>query len=85
MASGKPVITTDHVGCRDTVDHEINGFLVPVRDSNALAAAMRRFLDEPSLIRQMGIASRRIAEERFDARRVDTLLAGLLLNEKAEQ
>ncbi len=80
MATGKPVITTDQVGCRDTVDHGVNGFLVPVRDGHALAAAMRRFLDEPRLIRGMGLASRRIAEERFDARRIDSLLAAMLLD-----
>lgn len=81
MASGKPVITTDHVGCRDTVDPGVNGFLVPVRDVEALAAAMRRFLVAPELIRSMGLASRRIAEERFDARRIDDLLAALLLDD----
>jgi glycosyltransferase involved in cell wall biosynthesis len=79
MASGKPIITTDHVGCRDTVDPGVNGFLVPIRDSNALAEAMRRFLLQPGLIQKMGIASRKIAEERFDARRIDELLANMLL------
>jgi len=79
MASGKPIITTDHVGCRDTVDPGVNGFLVPIRNSNALAEAMRRFLLQPGLIRKMGMASRKIAEERFDARRIDELLANMLL------
>lgn len=83
MAMGKPIVTTDNVGCRDTVEEGVNGFLVPKRDPQALAAAMRRFLDDPSLIAPMGAASRRLAEERFDARRTDRLLADLLLGKAA--
>src|SRR5690606_25164520 len=67
MALGRPVITTDVPGCRDTVADWRNGFVVPPRDAAALAAAMRRFLDNPGLIAPMGAESRRIAEERFDA------------------
>ena len=80
MAMGKPIITTDNVGCRDTVEEGVNGYLVPKRDAAALADAMRRFLDAPATIVPMGIASRRLAEERFDARRIDRLLADLLLD-----
>ena len=83
MAMGKPIVTTDNVGCRDTVEEGVNGFLVPKRDPQALAAAMRRFLDAPGLIAPMGIASRKLAEERFDARRTDRLLADLLLGTAA--
>lgn len=79
MAMAKPIITTDNVGCRDTVEEGVNGFLVPKRDPQALAGAMRRFLDAPGSIAPMGAASRRLAEERFDARRTDRLLADLLL------
>lgn len=66
MALGRPVVTTDVPGCRETVIDGRNGFLVPPRDPTALAAAMRRFLDDPTLIAPMGAESRRIAEERFD-------------------
>ncbi len=83
MAMAKPIITTDHVGCRDTVDDGVNGFLVPTRDVASLAAAMRCLIVEPGLIEPMGIASRRLAEERFDARRTDHLLADLLLGNEA--
>lgn len=47
-----------------------NGFLVPVRNPDALADAMERFILQPELIERMGRASRRIAEERFDVREV---------------
>jgi len=68
MAMGRPVITTDSVGCRDTVEDRVNGFLVPPRDVAALAEAMERFVMEPELIVRMGLESRRMAEERFDMR-----------------
>ena len=72
MASGKPIITTDWVGCRETVIDGVNGFLVPVKNASALAAVMLRFIEEPSLIPRMGAESRRIAETRFDVREINT-------------
>lgn len=66
MAMGRPVITTDVPGCRETVEDGVNGFLVPPRDPEALAEAMCRFLDQPSLVAAMGAESRRIAEQHFD-------------------
>ena len=74
MAMARPVITTDTVGCRETVIDGWNGFLVPMRDVDALENAMRRFIDDPSLIELMGLASRRLAEQRFDVRRVNKLM-----------
>lgn len=71
MAIGRPVVTTDAPGCRDTVIDGVNGYIVPVRDVPALAAAMKRFLVEPSLIPRMGKASRNLAEERFDVHRIN--------------
>ena len=74
MALGRPIVTTDAVGCRETVVDGENGFLVKVRDVATLAAAMRRFLEDPSLIEPMGRASRRLAEERFDVRRINKVM-----------
>jgi glycosyltransferase involved in cell wall biosynthesis len=68
MAMGRPIVTTDVPGCRNTVIDGINGFLVPARDSARLAKAMRCFLDDPELAHRMGTESRRLVEERFDAR-----------------
>ncbi len=78
MALGRPVITTDAPGCRETVVDGLNGFLVPPRDVAALAAAMRRFIEEPALVETMGRESRRLAEERFDVRRANALLMRVL-------
>ena len=74
MAMGRPVITTDNVGCRETVVDGVNGFLVPVRDVDALVAAMEHFIAEPALIESMGRESRRLAEERFDIHRINAVM-----------
>lgn len=72
MASGRPIISTDWVGCRETVVDGVNGILVPIKDSDALAAAMLRFVDNPQWIAQMGAQSRRIAEARFDVKKINS-------------
>ena len=74
MAMGRAVITTDAPGCRETVDDGVNGFLVPVRDVNALVTAMLRFIENPDLIESMGQQSRRLAEERFDVHIINAML-----------
>jgi glycosyltransferase involved in cell wall biosynthesis len=74
MAMGRPVVTTDAPGCRETVLEGVNGLLVPPKDWEALYRAMRRFVDEPRLIAPMGAESRRIAEEKFDVRKVNAAL-----------
>jgi len=74
MAMARPVITSDAPGCRETVIDGKNGFLVPVRDVDALAASMERFILQPELIEKMGQASRRIAEERFDVHKINQVI-----------
>lgn len=67
-AMGKPLISTDVVGCREVVDDGINGFLVPVHDSQALAAAMEKFINEVELCQRMGLAGRKKICAEFDER-----------------
>ena len=74
MAMGRPIITTDTPGCRETVVPGDNGFLVPVREPAALADAMMRFIQEPGLAHRMGRRSRELVEERFDVARVNAIL-----------
>jgi glycosyltransferase involved in cell wall biosynthesis len=74
MAMARPIITTNTPGCRETVIDGENGFLVPPRDVDRLAAAMERFIQQPDLIITMGQASRRLAEERFDVRKINRYL-----------
>jgi glycosyltransferase involved in cell wall biosynthesis len=74
MAMARPIIATDAPGCRETVIPGVNGFLVPVRNVDALVSAMERFINEPELIERMGKESRRIAEERFDVHKINRVL-----------
>ena len=78
LAMGRPVITTDAPGCRDTVVDGENGYLVPVRDVDALAERMIRFIEQPGLIESMGRRSRQLAEERFDVRRINAQILEIL-------
>jgi glycosyltransferase involved in cell wall biosynthesis len=78
LAMGRPIITTDWVGCRETVADGINGFLVPVRDPNALVQAMMRFVKSPDLIEKMGQEGRRIAEERFDVHAINRQIIAVM-------
>ena len=64
-AIGLPIITTDSVGCRDTVEEGVNGFKVPVKDSAALAEKIRVLVDDRALRQRMGKESRKIAERDF--------------------
>lgn len=71
LATGRAIITTDAPGCRETVQHQKNGFLVKVGDSTALASAMRDFLNTPSLIPAMGVESRSLAESKYNVQNVN--------------
>ena len=72
MSMGRPIVTTDAPGCRETVIEGRNGYIVPIKDSKFLSEVMERFLIDPSLIPAMGDQSRRFAEERFDVRKVNS-------------
>ena len=74
MACGRAVITTDAPGCRETVRDGENGFLVPVRDADAVCEKMRWFLEHPDSIQKMGSAGRKLAEEIFDVKKVNAAI-----------
>jgi len=82
MAVGRPIITTNAIGCRETVRKIAgstekagiirgeNGFLVPMRSAKDLTEAMRALATDPALVQQMGRRSREIVEAEFDAEKV---------------
>jgi glycosyltransferase involved in cell wall biosynthesis len=74
MAIGRPIITTDVPGCRETIRDGENGFKVPAHDPKAVADAMERFIYTPDLILKMGLRSRELAEQHFDAESVNQRL-----------
>jgi glycosyltransferase involved in cell wall biosynthesis len=73
---GKPIVTTDMPGCRETVSDGITGFLVPPDDADAVVQCLRRLIEDPALRRRMGLAARAKALAEFaDARIVAETLA----------
>jgi glycosyltransferase involved in cell wall biosynthesis len=68
-AMGVPVIATDIRGCRQAVEHEVTGLLVPARDPLALAEAIARLASAPALRARMSAAARLKALRDFDQQR----------------
>jgi N,N'-diacetylbacillosaminyl-diphospho-undecaprenol alpha-1,3-N-acetylgalactosaminyltransferase len=64
-AMARPIVTTDNPGCRDTVQPNVNGFLVPIKEVAALAQALRPLIEDEALRARMGAASRRKAEQEY--------------------
>lgn len=69
-ASGRPIITCNSVGCKDVVDDGVNGFLVPVKDSEALAGKLRILIEDKDLRIKMGKTGREKAEREFSLDKV---------------
>lgn len=69
-AIGRPIVTTNSIGCRDTVEDGCNGFLVPIKDSKSLADKLKVLICDKDLCEKMGLQSRRIAERDFSLENV---------------
>lgn len=69
-AAGLPIVTTDAPGCREVVNDGDNGVLVPPRDADALADALRRLIADAGLRAQMGARSRERALAEFSQTQV---------------
>lgn len=70
-AMARPIITTDTNGCRDTVIDGKTGFLVPVKNVDALAEKMLYFIENPDEISKMGEHSREYCIDRFSVEKVN--------------
>ncbi|MDC0547293.1 glycosyltransferase family 4 protein [Gammaproteobacteria bacterium] len=77
-AMGLPIITTDSVGCRETVIDGVNGFLVPIKNFEALSDRMIEFIRNPRLISKMGKYSRQLAEQEFSEEKKIAILLNIL-------
>lgn len=64
-AIGRPIVTTHSIGCKDTVEEGVNGYLVPVKDSKLLAERLKCLIEDGDLRRSMGQNSRKLAEKHF--------------------
>lgn len=78
MAAGRPVIVSDVAGSRETADEFVNGIIVPVSNTAALAEAFHRMVKSKELIAAMGRASRVKAERNFDVAAVNRDLRAAL-------
>lgn len=78
MAMGRAIITTDAPGCRETVEHGQNGFLVPVQSVEKLSEAMIKLIEHPELIDEMGRRSRQIAESKYCVEKVNAAMLGCM-------
>lgn len=65
MAAERPVIATAAGGVLDIIEHGVNGWLIPAKDTKAMAQALTKVLGEPDLARRLGQAARQTVEERF--------------------
>lgn len=64
-AIGRPIVTTNSVGCKDVVEDGVNGYLIPIKDAEALADRLRKLFDSKELRVTMGRKSREFAERDF--------------------
>lgn len=71
MATGRPLIVADAVGCREVVKNGVNGFLVKPKSPEEIVLAMERLIEDKDLKQRMSDASRAIAETLFDVRKVN--------------
>ena len=78
-SSGRPVITTDIPGCREEVVDGVTGWLVPPKDTAALAAAMENAVNLPrERLTETGAAGRRYVKENFDKKTIVAETVGVI-------
>ncbi|AKE11261.1 glycosyltransferase family 4 protein [Serratia liquefaciens] len=78
MAMGRAVLSTDVPGCRETVIHGVNGFLIQRWSPEELTARMIELIEDPAKIVEMGLASYQLAQQKFDAHEVNGRLLEML-------
>ena len=72
-ACGRAVVTTDMPGCRDAIEPNVSGLLIPPRNELALADALQRLIVDAELRQSMGKAGRNLAEREFGIEKVVNL------------
>lgn len=73
MSTGRAIVTTDAPGCKETVNGK-NGFLIEPRNGEQLAEKMIWMIEHPSEVKQMGMESRKYAEDKFDVEKVNQVM-----------
>lgn len=78
MSMGRPIVTTDAPGCRETVSNGINGYLVPIKNVDALENAVIKILDNKALSAQFAKQSRHIAVQKYDVNKVNATILEIM-------
>lgn len=65
-AMGLPSIVTDINGCNEVIEEGVNGVIVPPKNADALYAAMKKFLDNPRMVREMANCARKKIQENYE-------------------
>jgi glycosyltransferase involved in cell wall biosynthesis len=78
MSTGRPILTTNNVGCRDPIQEGYNGWLVPVKDAESLAAKMTWYIENAEKISEMGNNSRSIVIEKYDVNLVNEAMLDIM-------
>lgn len=68
---GRPIVTTNTPGCKEIVKHNVNGFLVPIRESYAVAEAIGTLINSPDLRSKMGLKGRMLVKTEFSLEQVN--------------
>lgn len=79
LSTGRPVITCNTPGCKETVINNKNGFIIEPRDPKLLAQKMTWMIRHPEETREMGFRSRILAENRFDVDKINVELLNHLM------
>ena len=69
-ACGRVVVTTDHPGCRDAIEPNKTGLLVPIKNPLALADAIEYLIKNPDVRKRMGASGRALAEKEFGIEKI---------------
>lgn len=78
MSIGRPILTTDAPGCRDTVENANNGWLVPVRNIDVLVSRMIWFIENPEKWQSMANRSRTLVENKFNVNQVNETISNIM-------
>lgn len=74
-----PVITTINPGCRESIKDGATGYLTPVNNPEALAKKIKKFIEKPELINEMGLKARLFAEKHYDVNIINDEIANIIL------
>ncbi len=79
LSTGRPVITCNSAGCKETVIDGVNGFLVPIKDNQILAEKMIWMIEHAKEVEQMAKSSRELAETKFDVNAINSKIINKLI------